>query len=353
MLKQIVPKYLKNYIKFCLPNSSTFIDSDKIFILLAAKYGNLGDVAITFAQREYLERIFPNHKIYLIYSDSKFSDYRKIIYSMNKNDLITIVGGGNFGNIYEHFLIHRNFIFRVFKNFPMVSFPQTIDFTNDKKGVSLAKKTKNIINKTSPILFFRERKSYNLANEQYSTTIKLVPDIVLSSKKLQKTASNLERKDNIIFCLRDDEEKEIGDVKEVILNIAKEINFICSNRDTHIKNDNLTFDEYEAQLFNLLDDFSKSKLVITDRLHGMIFCYLTKTPCLFFDNSNRKVSGVYDWIKPVDFIQQTSVKNLEIDIKKFISNEFQNQNFKYLNLENEFEPLKLQLLKLTDGRKKQ
>ena len=47
---------------------------------------------------------------------------------------------------------------------------------------------------------------------------------------------------------------------------------------------------YNAQ--KLLDDYltrlQSISLVITDRLHGMILSYITKTPCIVFDNNNQK-----------------------------------------------------------------
>ncbi|MGH2097437.1 polysaccharide pyruvyl transferase family protein [Aerococcus urinaeequi] len=69
--------------------------------------------------------------------------------------------------------------------------------------------------------------------------------------------------------------------------------------DTHLgdkivldisKRDNIVMDK--------LKEISKHELVITDRLHGMIFAYLTDTPCLVFDNNNHKISQTYDtWLK--------------------------------------------------------
>src|SRR5699024_1734022 len=49
-------------------------------------------------------------------------------------------------------------------------------------------------------------------------------------------------------------------------------------------------------------EFSTSKLVVTDRLHGMIFSLITGTPCIAFDNISKKVSGVYEWFKDTGYI---------------------------------------------------
>lgn len=54
---------------------------------------------------------------------------------------------------------------------------------------------------------------------------------------------------------------------------------------------------------NKFKDFQKSKLVITDRLHGMVFCAISGTPCIAFSNYNHKVKGTYDWIKDLDYIK--------------------------------------------------
>ena len=54
--------------------------------------------------------------------------------------------------------------------------------------------------------------------------------------------------------------------------------------------------QYELQ--RLWEHFASSGLVITDRLHGMIFCAITNTPFIVLNNSNGKVRGVFnEWIK--------------------------------------------------------
>ena len=49
--------------------------------------------------------------------------------------------------------------------------------------------------------------------------------------------------------------------------------------------------------------FASSKLVITDRLHGMIFAAITGTPCIVFSNYNHKVRGTYEWISYLPYIK--------------------------------------------------
>lgn len=49
---------------------------------------------------------------------------------------------------------------------------------------------------------------------------------------------------------------------------------------------------------------AKSSIVITDRLHGMIFSYLTQTPCIVLANNNGKIKSAYtDWLCDCNFIK--------------------------------------------------
>ena len=67
----------------------------------------------------------------------------------------------------------------------------------------------------------------------------------------------------------------------------------------------------KREVLSILRKIASSKLVITDRLHAMIFCYITETPCIVFDNISRKVSGVYEWIKDCDYIRYCATFDVE------------------------------------------
>ena len=57
--------------------------------------------------------------------------------------------------------------------------------------------------------------------------------------------------------------------------------------------------------------FYNSKVVITDRLHGMIFCAITKTPCIVTRSLDHKVIESYKWIKNLNYIRL--VEGLDFD----------------------------------------
>ena len=63
-------------------------------------------------------------------------------------------------------------------------------------------------------------------------------------------------------------------------------------------------------VFNKIKEFSKYELIVTDRLHGMIFSFLAKTPCLVLENQSYKIKGVYNWIKKCKSIKLCSNENI-------------------------------------------
>ena len=47
-------------------------------------------------------------------------------------------------------------------------------------------------------------------------------------------------------------------------------------------------------------------MVITDRLHGMIFCAITETNCIVLDSKSPKLRGCYEWISHLGYIRFVS-----------------------------------------------
>lgn len=69
-----------------------------------------------------------------------------------------------------------------------------------------------------------------------------------------------------------------------------------------------------------MQKFMNAKLVVTDRLHGMLFAAITGTPCIVFSNYNQKVSGTYEWIKTLPYVRYVNsveemAKELEVLLK--------------------------------------
>ena len=101
--------------------------------------------------------------------------------------------------------------------------------------------------------------------------------------------------------------------------------------DTHLGDIQIYCDIREKTVEDKLNEFRHAKLVVTDRLHGMIFAAITSTPCIVLGNYNHKIESSYDWLKEQGYIK--FVKNVD-EIEEKIK-AIKNNNKKYC-YNNEF-----------------
>ncbi|MDE5917521.1 MAG: polysaccharide pyruvyl transferase family protein [Oscillospiraceae bacterium] len=282
--RSLVCGYLKNkgiYEKY---------DADTVFIIGVPEYGNKGDQAITAAQISFLSNILPNKKIVNITEKQCVENLMCLKKTTDKyGNLCTLMGGGNMGELYPSQEKIRLLAVKKLKNAKIVIFPQSIDYTDNSKSVRKAKRIyeyhKNLW------IFTREEKSENIRRKLFNCNGGLVPDIVLSYiPDLPDTERN-----GILFCTRQDKEKNAQ--TEVLLEKLKEAAAESSDKITFTDTYNPEYAApYEKQLDGLneiWEEFKKSELVITDRLHGMIFSVITGTPCIALDNTTGKVGNLY------------------------------------------------------------
>ena len=302
------------------------------YIFLAADYGNLGDVAITYAQRQYLKNIYPNHEVVEVAAGKTLSYLRSIAKNIGKDDIVTVVGGGNMGDMYGDLELLRLMVVDTFKKNKVILFPQTIDYSDSEEGKWLLKKSRKIYSShPNLIMMAREEISFKRMKELYpSLNVILTPDIVMT---LNERKDSTRRENILTLCLRKDKEKADNTVLlQSILNNLNKYNLTIENYDTHIGGTRYSEEEKYGELEKIWAQFRKSRLIITDRLHGMIFAYITGTPAIILPNSNFKIKGCYEWIKDcgnIQFIENENDLNFH-----FNTNESQT-----LNLEKVFSSL--------------
>ena len=334
-----IKKYLKIYIFQRKVEFKT--NKKKAFIMMSANYGNLGDVAITYAQEAFIRKNLSDYEIVNIPIDKVYSTVRYIKKHISEDDIITIIGGGNTGDKYIAFEERRRYIVKYFKDNKIICFPQTIDFSDTKSGKKeLEKSIKDYSKNRNLYIFAREKKSYETYKKYFKdNNIYCVPDIVLSLDKSEQKKSR--DKFEVLLTLRNDKEKvmDSNSEKDMIKAIKQKYNKI-QFRDTHIGNEIKEKEKLYIELKNIWNDFKCSKIVITDRLHGMIFCAITATPCIVLPNSNHKIKESYkNWLSDVDYINFMDNINKE-KILEIIDKYINTQNiFHVKNLETKYEQL--------------
>ena len=173
----------------------------------------------------------------------------------------------------------------------------------------------------------REEITYNFMKCNFKNRTFITPDIVLTNKhdEFDKKKNNCENR--VLFCFRNDVEKALdADTIASIEKLIKSKGYIIKKFDTET-NKVISDKEREKVLNETMRIFSDSDYVITDRLHGMIFSVINGIPCLAFDNTTRKVSGVASkWLSNDNVIiynsKHTLIEqiNLLFEMKRFVYN---------------------------------
>ncbi|MEG0576549.1 MAG: polysaccharide pyruvyl transferase family protein [Bacilli bacterium] len=283
-----VVRYVLNIKMFIVRFFYIRAKGEKIYLIGVPTHGNLGDQAIVIAEINNLKKWFPRRKIIQIEEEEgsdKFLCYAKYI---SKNDIIFFHGGGNFGDYYLENEISRRKIIEFFSSNIIVFFPQTIHFEDTDemmKSVKIYKQHSNLH------IVLREKESFDICTKYFSNNIYLCPDIVFSLFIPDKVLKI--RKNNKIFlCLRKDFEKKINN--NAILKSISSKNYTMS--DTVIRGV-VVGKLREFFVYKKLKEISTSSLLITDRLHGMIFGFLVCKKTIVFSNFNHKIrSTFYSWL---------------------------------------------------------
>lgn len=273
----------------------------RIILMGVPHHDNLGDIAIAYAEKEFIKDHFSNYELICFPEENLIENVKAECKNIKKEDLIFLHGGGNFGNQYINIEMERRYIIDNFQNNKIIMFPQTIYFTEDDIGNREMQISKNIYSKHKDLtIIAREQKSYEIIKKEFTKNkILFLPDIVMYLNKYEE-----KERDGLLVILRNDKEKSISDyeTKKLLSNasqVYKKIEITDISYGSYLKEE-----ELENRLFNMWEKYKQAELVITDRLHGMIFAAITKTPCIALGNYNHKVKSFYNtWFEKVETMQ--------------------------------------------------
>lgn len=289
-------------------------------------HSNLGDHLIAEKCHEYLKNIGFNKIIEIpefVYEI--FSDKLKI----KRNDFIFIVGGGWLGNLYEDQIVVEDILSRYNEN-NVVILPQTLAFIDTGKYSSLNQFNSIIEKCNSIILCLREENSYLYAIQHLHLPINnilLVPDMALFQMKKVMVHGVCKR---IVFSIREDIEKNSHGINvEELKKYYEKKGYICESSSTVLNRKYVPYKERMKYIQEVVKDYSRSDIVVTDRLHSMIFALSAGTRCIAFDNKTKKVSGVYNkWLSNksgllvVDDETKINILNVEEMLCEDVSSSF-------------------------------
>lgn len=293
-------------------------DKSAVILFNSPDYPNLGDQAIAFCTKKFFDKYFPERGFYEVSCTEYEKESDAVASRISPEDIIVINGGGNIDSLHLRLLDMTESIISRFPENQIMIFPQTLFFEDTEFGKIEEERFRNcLINHGKIGLLVREEKSFVLASklfESSSVDVKQTLDMALSLDYAHK----IKQRRGICLCFRDDREmtEEHGSsIREQLQRKGIDYSEIST-----ILSDRVTMNNREEKLSLFLDEIAGTKLVVTDRLHCMIFCAITATPCIVMNNTTGKVKGVYDQISYLSYLRYIeSVNDFEAAFKKLIN----------------------------------
>jgi len=291
----------------------------KIFLFGTSTHDNIGDAAIAEAEKIFAQKYFSDYQIIEVPTyefDENLNFIKKII---SPYDMVWCSGGGNLGSRYIEEELLRRKVVSYFPNNTMIIFPQSIYFSSDTYGQQEIQKSKeHYARNKNLVILTRDPKSFEFAKTYFpNTKSMLFPDIVCS----YPFELNFDR-NGILSCIRDvnDEsgltQEQYNSVVETIKNLGLPVDYTVNRHSTNVISQNLRSFIVNEQLKN----FARHKIVITDRLHGLIFSIVTKTPCVVLKSEDHKIKEFMHFLKDLNAVTfiDTNVDELKEAANKML-----------------------------------
>lgn len=300
----------------------------KVVLFGVPTYGNIGDAAIVLATEKFIKDNLSEYEYVKVLDDETEQKIEELQKILTNEDIILLQGGGNLGDQYVLLEERRRIIIQAFPNNKIILMPQTIYFNNTEYGKNELEKSKKVYNSHKYLtLISREKISLELMKKEfYNANVILTPDIVMYLNKTEVRERN-----GVLLALRSDLEKVLTDdkIQKINQDISKYFDSITTT-DTHLVVDTPIYCNTREKVFEeKIEEFRNAELVITDRLHGMIFAAITSTPCIAMSNYNHKIQSSFEWLKTQKYIKfLDDVNSLEeaiIELKDYKNCRYNNE----------------------------
>ena len=270
-----------------------------MLLLMTPEHGNLGDHAIAWAARELLEKA---GIACMEFTQAELIDlHHEGALSVMNGFPIAINGGGNIGTLWPEVEQLMEDIVSENPKSPIAILPNTAVFENTPQGQRAMEQACQVFGNHKNIrIYAREERSFEVLKDRFPG-VKLIPDLVLSLS--WKNAETIRQ--GCIFCLRSDCEQTLSEKNRQSLRREAEEIFgeKIQNLDMIAPVSQIPKEQHAEYVKQQMTAFAGAELVVTDRLHAMLFCALTGTPCIVLNSRSPKILGCYQWIRDLSYIR--------------------------------------------------
>jgi pyruvyl transferase EpsI len=265
----------------------------KILLLGTPGHSNIGDAAIAAGEYEFIKIYFPEYALIEIDAYHMDTQYAFLQSVVGAGDLIFLHGGGNLGDLYPAEEAIRRRVVADFPSNRIVILPQTIYYGDTEQSKEELAASREIYSRHNDlILFTRGEASLAFAREHFQNVKSFSS---LDMAMLLRREFNLDR-EGVLVCIRDaNDESGIDD------HMRESIYTTVARFDAHFeKTNNLYSQNISSQMRNAaineeLKKFAQHRIAVTDRLHGMLFAVMTKTPCVAISAKTQKIREFYEY----------------------------------------------------------
>lgn len=272
-----------------------------VWLLGTPDYNNLGDQSIAEEERAFLQNVFPEREVMEVSVQELVSGKYARLEEIGSTQAVFLQGGGNIGTLWPKEENVRRKVINTLNDNRVVIFPQSIWFSGDEKGAEALRKAEETYKGNKILLCCRDIISYRFAQEHFACRSILVPDMVLWESR---TKGNQRERFGAMTLLRQDIERKLSDEDQAVIeSILTERFRSIDSFDTVLRKGKVTRENRTEKIDDLICRISGAECVVTDRLHGMILCAVTGTPCVALGNSYHKVEAFYGWLKSLGYIR--------------------------------------------------
>lgn len=294
------------------------------------KYTNIGDLSSVIGVQKWLHDYFPSYEII---NFDWFTPVKDILDVADPDDLIFVHSGGNLGSVYPIGEVPRRTLIKNCRDNKIIILPKTIWFETSetlKKSADIYNAHKNLT------IISRDLDSYKVAEEHFSKCRNIVCPCFCLYLDTPKPL-NSERHGTLLVLRKDGESVFTLSAKEKIKNI-------CSGEITEFDtalDHPIPPSKRQEELNAVLTIFGKHEVVVTDRLHGLLFSIITQTPCVGLPSRLNKCASGAKWFK--GFKHVATIEKID-DIPKVIHSVTSSTKYETVNWKQKyFKPLKTRI----------
>jgi len=267
-------------------------------------YANPGDSAIWLGAVKVMKNATGRDPSYVCASDHYDPEDLK---KNCPNGPIVIIGGGQFGDVWEGHQLFRLNLMRDFPGRRIIQLPQSIKFHSMDKAAATRDA---IVNHGNFHVLVRDTASKAFCDQHLGTTAILAPDCAFSIGPIDVPPAKPGR---FVFLRRLDKEAGTTDYADLLaanpitddwilpsktipagVKLSARIKAMIGGGSNAQARRFIKYNIYAQWRLDQGIKFLQSGVaVFTDRLHGMIVSTLIDRPVVVFDNNNGKVAGYY------------------------------------------------------------